>query len=124
MRALLMERIGDEMVSASKLERVGMDLFKRGDLPIPVWQYPAPWNEDERIDFAWPRWLAGVEGDGRRWHTRAADFERDRGRDRLALLSRWSILRFTWHDFTQRSEEVLAQVRALLDQKQRILGNI
>lgn len=117
MRELLAERVGDELVSASKLEQVGMDLFDRGGIPRPRWQFPAPWNPDERIDFAWPEYLAGVEGDGRRWHTRVADFERDRRRDRLSLLHRWTILRFTWFDFTKRPDEVLTQVRQLLDQR-------
>ena len=119
-RELIGERVGDELVTASKLERVGMDLFDRGGIPRPQWQFPAPWNPDERIDFAWPRFLAGVEGDGRRWHTRTADFERDRRRDRLALLHRWTILRFTWFDFTKRPDEVLAQVRQLLEQQRAV----
>ena len=116
-RELLDERVGDELVSASRLEQVGMDLFERGGIPRPVWQFPAPWNPDERIDFAWPTCFAGVEGDGRRWHTKVADFERDRRRDRLSLLHRWTILRFTWFDFTKRPDEVLAQVRQLLEQR-------
>ncbi len=116
-RELLEERVGDELVSASKLEQVGMALFNRGGIPRPEWQFPAPWNLDERIDFAWPACFAGVEGDGRRWHTRAADFERDRRRDRLSLLHRWTILRFTWFDFTERPDEVLTQVRQLLEQR-------
>jgi len=119
-RELLDERVGDELVSASRLEQVGMDLFQRGGVPRPEWQYPAPWNPDERIDFAWPWWFAGVEGDGRRWHTRVADFERDRRRDRLSLLHRWTILRFTWLDFTKRPDEVLAQVHQLLDQRRAV----
>ncbi|HKY46581.1 MAG TPA: type IV toxin-antitoxin system AbiEi family antitoxin domain-containing protein [Acidimicrobiia bacterium] len=118
-RELLSERVGDELVSASKLEQVGMDLFDRGGIPRPEWQFPAPWNPDERIDFAWPPHLAGVEGDGRRWHTRVADFERDRRRDRLSLLHRWTILRFTWFDFTKRPDEVLSQVRQLLELRDR-----
>jgi very-short-patch-repair endonuclease len=48
---------------------------------------------------------------------RADDFERDRRRDRLSLLHRWTILRFTWFDCPKRPEEVLAQVRQLLDQR-------
>jgi predicted transcriptional regulator of viral defense system len=116
-RELLGERVGDELVSASKLEQVGMSLFDRGGIPRPEWQYPAPCNPEERIDFAWPPYLAGVEGDGRRWHTRVADFERDRRRDRLSILHRWTILRFTWFDFTKRADEVLTQVRQLLEQR-------
>jgi hypothetical protein len=119
-RELLDERVGDELVSASKLERIGMDLFHHGGIPRPEWQYPAPWNPDERIDFAWPACFAGVEGDSRRWHTRVADFERDRRRDRLSLLQHWTILRFTWFDFTKRPDEVLAQVRQLLEQRRPV----
>jgi hypothetical protein len=118
-RELLGERVGDELVSASKLEQIGMDLFDRGGIPRPEWQFPAPWNPDERIDFAWPPYFAGVEGDGRRWHSRVADFERDRRRDRLSLLHRWTILRFTWFDFTKRPDEVLNQVRQLLQLRGR-----
>lgn len=118
MRQLLEERIGSELITASKLERVGMRLFERGGLPRPVWQFPAPWDPDRRIDFAWPPWLVGVEGDGRRWHSRAADFDRDRQRDRLALLEGWCILRFTWNDFVHRPDEVLGQVRAAISLRQ------
>lgn len=118
-RELLGERVGNELVSASKLEQIGMDLFDRGGIPRPEWQFPAPWNPDERIDFAWPPYFAGVEGDGRRWHSRVADFERDRRRDRLSLLHRWTILRFTWFDFTKRPDEVLNQVRQLLQLRGR-----
>ncbi|MGH8928842.1 MAG: type IV toxin-antitoxin system AbiEi family antitoxin domain-containing protein [Acidimicrobiia bacterium] len=115
MRTILEERIGDPMVTASRLEKVGMAVFERGGLPAPVWQYPAPWDPECRIDFAWPPWWVGVEGDSRRWHTRVEDFERDRERDRLALLHRWWILRFTWNDFVNRPDEVVAQVRAAID---------
>ena len=42
--------------------RAGRDgTLRSGGIPRPVWQFPAPWNPDERIDFAWPAWLAGVE---------------------------------------------------------------
>lgn len=116
-RVLLEERIANELVSASKLERIGMQLFERGGIPRPIWQYPAPWNDQERIDFAWPEWWCGVESDSRRWHTGVADFERDCRRDRLSLLSQWMILRFTWRDFVDIPDNVLGQVRAMIDSR-------
>ncbi|MGH8874084.1 MAG: type IV toxin-antitoxin system AbiEi family antitoxin domain-containing protein [Acidimicrobiia bacterium] len=114
LRELLVERLSDDLIHATKLERLGRDLFRSGGLPVPVWQYPAPWNDHERIDCAWPSCAVGCEFDGRRWHTRAADFERDRRRDRQAILHGWRILRFTWEDLTRRPEEVLRQVRSAL----------
>jgi hypothetical protein len=114
MRHLLKERIGDDMIVASRLEKLGLRVFERGGLPRPMWQYPAPWNPDRRIDFAWPHACVGCECDGRRWHTRLADFQRDRERDNLSLSHSWRIFRFTWQDFTQRSDYVIAQLRAAI----------
>lgn len=36
------------------------------------------------VDAYIPRWRLTIEADGRRWHTRKADFERDRRRDNAA----------------------------------------
>lgn len=110
MRKLLEERVGDDMVTASRLEKVGFGVFERGGLPRPRWQYPAPWDPDKRIDFAWPHICVGCECDSRRWHTRVADFQNDRQRDNLSLQHNWRIFRFTWEDFTKRPELVIAQL--------------
>lgn len=59
-----------------------------------------------------PRWPAGservdalldvapliVEADGRRWHTRVADFENDKRRDNLAAANGHLVMRFGWAD--------------------------
>lgn len=57
-------------------------------------------------------WRLVVEADGRRWHTRVADFERDRARDVEALRHGHVVARFTWSQLTRRPDECLA---ALLD---------
>jgi hypothetical protein len=111
MRRLLEARIGDDMILASRLEKLGLSVFERGGLPRPHWQYPAPWNPDRRIDFAWPHVCVGCECDGRRWHSRLADFQSDRERDNLSLSHNWRIFRFTWQDFTQRPDRVITQLR-------------
>ncbi|HEX5722373.1 MAG TPA: hypothetical protein VFZ06_06445 [Acidimicrobiia bacterium] len=111
MRKLLEERVGDELITASRLERLGFRVFERGGLPRPFWQYPAPWDPDRRIDFAWPHVCVGCECDGRRWHTRVADFQNDRNRDNLSLSHNWRIFRFTWEDFNKRPEFVIEQLR-------------
>ena len=114
MRELLAERLSDELVTASRLEKVGMSVFEAGGLPRPSWQYPAPWDPTNRIDFAWPWCCVGCEADSKRWHSRLADFQNDRHRDNLALIHNWRIFRFTWRDFTSRPEFVVAQLRAAL----------
>ena len=114
MRSLLNERIGDDLATATRLERVGMRVFVEGGLPRPEFQYPAPWNPNHFIDFAWPRSCLGCEADSRRWHTRVDRFQSDRNRDNLALLQGWRLLRFTWQDFTRRPQHVVNVVRTAL----------
>jgi hypothetical protein len=111
MRVFINERDGSKPIKATTLERVGMGVFERGGLPRPEFQYPAPWDPNQRIDFAWPWCCVGCEADGRRWHTRAADFQKDRSRDNLALIHDWRIFRFTWEDFLRRPHLIVAQLR-------------
>jgi hypothetical protein len=99
------------MITASRLEKMGARVFERGGLPRPVWQYPAPWDPNRRIDFAWPHVCVGCECDGRRWHSRVADFQTDRDRDNSSLSHNWRIFRFTWQDFTQRPAHVVGRLR-------------
>ncbi|MGH8958306.1 MAG: DUF559 domain-containing protein [Acidimicrobiia bacterium] len=53
-------------------------------------------------------WLLIVEADGRRWHSRQADFERDRTRDNAATAVGIATLRFTWDMLKRRPRECLA----------------
>ncbi len=63
----------------------------------PHWYEPG----EARVDALVPAWNLIVEGDGRRWHTRVADFESDRWRDNLAQAHGYDVLRFTWRRMTQ-----------------------
>lgn len=49
-------------------------------------------------------WRLILEADGRRWHTRRADFERDRARDNAAAAHGLVVLRFTWRMLTRDME--------------------
>ncbi len=51
---------------------------------------------EERLDVLVPSWRLIVEADGRRWHTRRADFENDRRRDHIALANGHRTVRFTY----------------------------
>lgn len=56
------------------------------------------------VDRYIPRWRLILEADGRRWHTRRADFERDRARDNAAAAAGLVVLRFTWQMLTRDLE--------------------
>ncbi len=51
----------------------------------------------QRVDALVPAWALVVEADGRTWHTRLEDFERDRRRDAEAASAGFQTLRFTYH---------------------------
>jgi very-short-patch-repair endonuclease len=73
-----------------------------------------PWWPDSacRADFLVRPWRLIVEADGRRWHARVADFDRDRWRDNTALAHGYRVLRFTHTHVRERPAEVLELVVA------------
>jgi very-short-patch-repair endonuclease len=72
-------------------------------------QATLPWWPDrpQRTDALVPSWRLIVEGDGRRWHARVADFERDRWRDNVALAHGYRVVRFTYAHLKERPDEAL-----------------
>jgi len=97
---------------ASELEALLFAVLEAGSLPPPVRQHPLPsLTQAGRVDAAYPWARLILEADGRRWHTRADDFERDRTRDIEAGLLGWIVLRFVWSDLIERPEWVCAVVR-------------
>lgn len=63
-----------------------------------------------RVDRFLPDESIILEVDGRRWHTRVADFERDAGRYNQATVHGLRMLRFTWVNVSCRPDEVLATI--------------
>lgn len=101
-------------IDASKLERLGLRVLAAGGIPSPVLQHPAPWDNRERIDAAWPDARAGVEWDSKAWHMAANRMADDRRRDRQAGLAGWVVLRYTWADLDEHPDRVVREVRQLL----------
>ena len=119
---LLIERGDGEVPTESELEVALRQVFTDPRLPEATWQASVPWWADgadgasggrrRRVDALVEPWRLVVEADGRRWHTRVADFERDRARDLAALRHGHVVARFTWSQLTRRPAECVA---ALLD---------
>jgi very-short-patch-repair endonuclease len=95
----------------AKLDRVLSRLQSR---PRVVRQHGLPWRPAarQRVDRLLPDWRTIVEADGRRWHIRVADFDRDRWRDNEAQAHGYRILRFTHLHLTAGVTETIALIEA------------
>jgi len=67
-----------------------------------------------RIDIAFPAALLAIEIDGWAWHIGVDRFRADRHKGNALVRARWDLLRFTWHDLTNRPDYVVAEIRAAL----------
>ena len=99
LRRILGDRSSDAYVPpTTKLEGALYRVLDQRRLP-PYERQPAlPWrpNVAQRADSLVPSWRLFVEADGRAWHSRVADFERDRRRDRDALAHGYEVARYTY----------------------------
>lgn len=100
--------------TGTALERRGRAVLIAATLPKPISEYPIPWNPGRRFDDAYPTHTLAIEWDSRRWHERRSAMQADRERDREALLHGWAVMRFTWDDVTNRSDDVAASVAQVL----------
>jgi very-short-patch-repair endonuclease len=64
------------------------------------------------LDFAFKATRVAVEVDGWAWHWDAERFRGDRRRQNRIVLRDWTVLRYTWHDLTERPSSVIGQIRA------------
>jgi very-short-patch-repair endonuclease len=89
----------------SELERLLYGMLESETLPPFDRQVPFKYPTIEAtVDAFLPAWNVIVEGDGRRWHTRRADFERDRDRDNAAAAAGLLVVRFTYRMLKQDAD--------------------
>ena len=97
----------------SELEKLLYGLLDHDEIPAYERQLPIAYSKlKATVDAYIHDWRAIVEADGRRWHTREADFVRDRERDNAALAAGLVVVRFTWHQLRYEPNLVL---RTLID---------
>lgn len=113
-RTVLEARSGSAF-RGTTLERRGNALLLTIEHVKPEFEYAIPWRTGRRFDAAYPGHRLAIEWDSIRYHTQEDAFQRDRTRDREAILHGWRVLRFTWEDVTKRSDEVVATVRGALN---------
>lgn len=108
LRAVL-DRLGaGDLPDESALEEILRSVLHSPDIPPVRWQAPFPGRNPgaRRVDGLIPEWRVIVEGDGRAWHTRVDDFERDRRRDAEAAAAGLLTLRFTWYQLRNEADWV------------------
>lgn len=113
MRTVLGERAG-EVRPASVLEMRARRVLVEGGIRDFETEVPIPWSSTRRFDVAFVDHRVAIEWDSRRWHLQANAFQRDRDRDREAVLHGWRILRFTWSDVHDRPQTVVSTVLSVL----------
>ncbi len=103
MKAILTALGAGPLPSETELERRLRLLVERPEVPTVRWQAPFPGRDPgrQRVDGLIDAWGVVLEGDGRAWHTRIEDFERDRRRDAEAAAAGYQTLRYTWHQITE-----------------------
>ncbi|HYF46031.1 MAG TPA: DUF559 domain-containing protein [Acidimicrobiales bacterium] len=120
---ILDERGPGHVPAASELER---RLFGVCDLVglRPVRQFPLPGRQSIRgcVDAALVEAKLILEADGRRWHTRVADFRRDRERDKSAARDGWQTLRFCYEELREDPLGEARGIRETYEERCRLLA--
>jgi very-short-patch-repair endonuclease len=84
-------------------------------------QPPLPWRRPgrQRVDVLVPDFRIIVEADGRRWHSRYHDFDRDTWRRNMAIAHGYLPLHFTWAHLALSPGDVIAMVEATISRRGR-----
>jgi hypothetical protein len=113
MREVLEDRTAGEhprSVLEAKIHR----LLSEDGITNYITEFPIPWSPRQRFDIAFVDEGVAVELDSRRWHQQSKAFQRDRNRDRDAVVNGWRLLRFTWSDVHERPDQVVRTIRTVL----------
>lgn len=100
--------------AASEGERVVIRLMRAAGITGWVRGY---WFGGCELDFAFVELRVAVEVDGWAWHVDVERFRHDRRKQNALELAGWTVLRFTWHDLTQRPEQVVAEIKSALTRR-------
>jgi very-short-patch-repair endonuclease len=103
-----------ELPTETELERKLRHLVDEPGVPPVRWQAPFPGRAagSQRVDGLIDEWRLVLEADGRAWHTRVDDFERDKRRDAEAAAAGYQTLRYTWRQLTAEPDWCLATLLA------------
>lgn len=88
--------------------------MKRRGFPVPERQFVVKLGRGTgRLDFAFPHFKVGLEGDGRQWHG-PGRWESDLRRENAFRQAGWDVRRFSWRDATKDPAYILDETEAAL----------
>jgi hypothetical protein len=121
----VLDRLGPgQALPHSELERLGDAVRRRAGLPEPEHEHPLPSASGRTgfVDRAWIEAKLIVEYDGRRWHTRRAEIDRDHRRDLEASALGWHPLRLTWEQLSSDPEGTAQLWRATYQRRLALMA--
>ena len=113
LRAVIDSRCGDDPVPMSEWSRWVHDLLVEAGLTSPRLEYRVHGPDGRflaQVDLAFPSRRLAIELDSVRWHHNHESFVKDRRRRNHLQASGWSVLNFTWEDYSARPAELCAVV--------------
>lgn len=114
LRTLLDQHFDDESVTDSAFERLVMVLLAASGLPRPVLHHLVrAGGATYEIDLAYPERMLAIELDGT-VHLERSVWEKDHARQNALALAGWTVLRFTWRDYTRHPGRLVGEVGAAL----------
>ena len=107
----IVDLLDEPLFTRSEAERQLVALCRSAGLPLPRMNVKrAGWE----VDAVWDAQRLVVEVDGRKYHSPATRFERDRRKDGDLLLAGYRVLRVTWWRLTREPEQVIALIAGAL----------
>jgi very-short-patch-repair endonuclease len=114
-RAVLAEGIDGSSQTREELEARFREFLIERDIPRPRFNQPMTIGTLRIVaDCVWIDQRVIVELDGAAAHSRRANFEADRKRDRRLLVAGWRPTRVTWRQLAHGADELERELRALL----------
>jgi very-short-patch-repair endonuclease len=114
-RAILAEGIDGDSRTREELEARFRQFLIERDIPPPRFNHPMAIGSMQLVaDCVWIGQRVIVELDGAAAHSRRANFEADRKRDRRLLVAGWRPTRVTWRQLAHDADELERELRALL----------
>lgn len=119
LRAILDRHFDETAVSDSAFERLVLTLLFQAGVPRPELQHEVIVGDRRyRLDLAYPASKVAIELDGS-IHLERHVWEADHARQNALMLLGWTVLRFTWRDYTSAPHRIIREIRDALDGPKR-----
>ena len=114
LRSMVQARAPSGAEDSTYLERLLERVLAHPEIPAGILEFPMSINATSaRVDAYIGDWNLVVEADGRRWHGRLDDFERDRQRDNSLAAMGLQVIRFTYAMLKNNPDECVKTLIAV-----------